>query len=257
MSNIVIKGRFQLSMLHLAYKIGKKLGKKDKEVTKFFLNQPVRTIPSLSDDIAQWIEQGKPMLLARLGGTEGVIAGQYCERQLKMRDNYSDEMLNWLFTTSGFFADDYDDKTQAVDQYAKLTIDGIPDCDYLSAMFPSKVYMPYFFKRFAKNAVPTFSDFGPYFDIETDKTWVRALKGKKVLVINLEVDSAHCFMNIVQAVNNLNYKEVMDYQITDNDTDFYENLVITDDLYKLDDIVKKIEDEKADVVFIDFVQNIE
>jgi hypothetical protein len=81
--------------------------------------------------------------------------------------------------------------------------------------------------------------------------------GKKVLVINLEVDSAHCFMNIVQAVNNLNYKEVMDYQITDNDMDFYENLVITDDLYKLDDIVKKIEDEKADVVFIDFVQNIE
>lgn len=81
--------------------------------------------------------------------------------------------------------------------------------------------------------------------------------GKKVLVINLEVDSAHCFMNIVQAVNNLNYKEVMDYQITVKDMDFYENLVITDDLYKLDDIIKKIEDEKADVVFIDFVQNIE
>ncbi|MEE1061568.1 MAG: hypothetical protein UH080_07085 [Ruminococcus sp.] len=78
---------------------------------------------------------------------------------------------------------------QAVDKYAQLTIEGIPECDYLSAMFPPKIYMPYFFKRFAKNAVPTFSDFGPYFDIETNKTWVRALKGKKVLVINAFADS--------------------------------------------------------------------
>lgn len=189
MGNTVIKGKFQLLFLHLAYKLGKKLGKKDKEITKLLLNKPIKTIPSLSDDIAQFIESGKPMLLARLGGTEGVIAGQYCERKLKMRDEYSKEMLDWLFTTSGFFADDYDDKSIAVDRYAELTLDGIPECDYLSAMFPSKIYMPYFFKRFATKSVPTFSDFGPYFDIETNKTWVRALEGKKVLVINSFTDS--------------------------------------------------------------------
>lgn len=82
-------------------------------------------------------------------------------------------------------------------------------------------------------------------------------QGKKVLIINLEVDAPHCFMNILQAVNNMNYKEVMDYQLTDDDIDFYSNLTITDDLYKLDDIVKKIEEEHYDIVFIDFVQNIE
>jgi hypothetical protein len=64
-------------------------------------------------------------------------------------------------------------------------------------------------------------------------------------------------MNILQAVNNMNYKEVMDYKLTDDDIDFYSNLTITDDLYKLDDIVKKIEEDKYDIVFIDFVQNIE
>ena len=80
---------------------------------------------------------------------------------------------------------------------------------------------------------------------------------KKVLVINLEVDAEHCLMNIIQAVENLNYKDMMDYRLTDDKKWFYDNLVITDDLYKLDDIVKKIEDEKADIVFIDFVQNIE
>jgi hypothetical protein len=64
-------------------------------------------------------------------------------------------------------------------------------------------------------------------------------------------------MNILQAVNNMNYQEVMDYKLTDDDIDFYSNLTITDDLYKLDDIVKKIEEEHYDIVFIDFVQNIE
>ena len=82
-------------------------------------------------------------------------------------------------------------------------------------------------------------------------------QGKKVLIINLEVDAPHCFMNILQAVNNMNYSEVMDYKLTDDDIDFYSNLTITDDLYRLDDIVKKIEEEHYDIVFIDFVQNIE
>ena len=97
--------------------------------------------------------------------------------------------MDWLFRTSGFFADDYKDKIQAVDEYARITIDGLKECDYLSATFPPKIYMPYFFKYYATNAVPTFSDFGPYFDIPTERTWVGALKGKKVLVINSFTDS--------------------------------------------------------------------
>lgn len=213
MSNVIIKGKLYLLVLRLAYMIGKKLGKKDKEVTKFFLNNTVRTIPSLSDDIANWIESGKPMLLARLGGTEGVIAGQYCERKLKIRDNYSKEILDWLFTTSGFFADDYENEIQAVDKYAELTIEGLSDCDYLSAMFPQKIYMPYFFKRFARNAVPTFSDFGPYFDTETEKTWVRALKGKKVLVINSFADSIeYQYKRKDKLVNNKKF-ELPDFEL--------------------------------------------
>ena len=189
MSNIEINGKHELSLLRLIYKVGNKLGKKDKEITKKLLDKPVRTIPSLSDDIAKYIETRKPMLLARLGGTEGVIAGQYCERKLGIRKDYNSETLNWLFTTSGFFADDYDDKSQAVDKYAQITLEGIGECDYLSAMFPPKIYMPYFFKRFTKNTTPTFSDLGPYFDLETTKTWVRALEGKKVLVINSFTES--------------------------------------------------------------------
>lgn len=181
--------KLQLVELKFAYKVGKLIKKKDKEITKKHLNQPIRMIPSLADEIADWIESGKPMLLARLGGTEGRIAGQYCEKELSLRKEYDFGTLEWLFNTSGFFADDYDDKTKAVDQYAKLTIDGLKECDYLSATFPQKIYMPYFFKYYAKNATPTFSDSGPYFEIPTEKTWLRALKGKKVLVINSFTES--------------------------------------------------------------------
>lgn len=81
--------------------------------------------------------------------------------------------------------------------------------------------------------------------------------GKKVLFINLEVDAEHCLMNIIQAMYNLSYMDIMNYEITDETLADFENLIITDNLYKLDDIVNKIEEEKADVVFIDFVQNIE
>lgn len=189
MEDMEIKGKFELQHLKIAYKLGKRLNKKDKEITKKYLSQPIRTIPSLSQEISDWIDSGKPMLLARLGGTEGNIAGQYCEKVLSLRKRYHPDTLNWLFTTSGFFADDYEEKEKAVDQYAILTLNGLKECDYLSATFPPKIYMPYFFKHFAVEATPTFSDFGPYFDIPTEKTWVNGLKGKKVLVINSFTES--------------------------------------------------------------------
>jgi len=81
--------------------------------------------------------------------------------------------------------------------------------------------------------------------------------GKKVLFINLEVDAEHCLMNIIQAVENMNYREIMDYTFTDDNIKLYENLTITDNLFKLDDIEKKIMEGKPDIVFIDFVQNIQ
>jgi hypothetical protein len=52
----------------------------------------------------------------------------------------------------------------------------------------------------------------------------------------------------------LDYREYMNWNC---ELEPYENLMIRDDLYKLDDIVNCIENESADIVFIDFVQNIQ
>lgn len=79
---------------------------------------------------------------------------------------------------------------------------------------------------------------------------------KKVLIINLEVDAEHCLMNIIQAVENRNVEEMMERTPTDENIEIYENLIIKDSLYSLKEIVDCIVETKADIVFIDFVQNI-
>ena len=173
----------------LQYRNAKRKKIKYKEITKKLLKCPVRTIPSLTEELGKRIEQGIPTLMARLGGTEGRVAGEFIERRLHMQKHYSPSLIQWLYTTSGFFADDYSDREKAMDEYAELTLAGLADCDYLSAMFPERDYMPFLFKHFTTNTTPTFSDYGPYFDTPTEKTWVGALRGKKVLVVNSFTDS--------------------------------------------------------------------
>lgn len=179
------KAKLEIWLLKLIYKVGKKLHISNIDITRKLMKQPIKAISSISDELADRIESGKPMLLARLGGTEGRVAGEYCERMLGMREHYSQDLQEWLYTTSGFFADDYEDKELAMDEYAKMTLEGIGECDYLSALFPERVYMPFLFKYYArKTTTATDSDFGPHFTMKTDKTWLRGLKNKKVLVVN-------------------------------------------------------------------------
>lgn len=184
-----LENKLEISLHKVLYRIGRKLGIKDKEITKKLIKHKIRTIPSLTEELVDRISWGSPTLLARLGGTEGRVVGEFIERKFDIRKHYSNDLIQWLYTTSGFFADDYADKEKAMDIYAELTLSGLPECDFLSAMFPERDYMPFIFKHYATNAIPTFSDYGPYFDIPTEKTWVIALKGKKVLVVNSFTDS--------------------------------------------------------------------
>lgn len=186
----ILSPKNQLRLLKLAYKVGDYLRLKPKQVTKRFLNQTVKSIPAdLADELAEKIQLGVPFLLARLGGTEGTITGQYCEIKNGLRKQYQADTVRWMYSTSGFFMDEEDDKEKALDRYAELTLDGLKDCDYLSAMFPPRIYMPFLFANYAKKAVPTFSDFSPSFDKETRCTWYRGLAGKRVLVVNSFADS--------------------------------------------------------------------
>ena len=111
-----------------------------------------------------------------------------------------------------------------------------------SWVIPSKVYTIWAFSNVWK------SKFAYAHTAYYLKAW------KSVLFINLEVVADECLRWIIQAMYWLDYKEYMNWNC---ELEPYDNLMIRDDLYKLDDIVKCIEQEQYDIVFIDFVQNID
>lgn len=114
--------------------------------------------------------------------------------------------------------------------------------DKCSWVIPSKVYTIWAFSNVWKSKF-AYSHVAYYLK-----------QGKTVLFINLEVVADECLRWIIQAMDWLDYKWYMNRNI---ELYPYENLMIRDDLYKLEDIMKCIEEEKADIVFIDFVQNIQ
>lgn len=81
-------------------------------------------------------------------------------------------------------------------------------------------------------------------------------KGKKVVFFSLEVTKWVLMTNIIRCYYNKNQQEIMNPDFYFEMWDF-ENLKVYDDKKKLEDIKNVTRAEKPDVVFIDFVQNIE
>ncbi len=81
-------------------------------------------------------------------------------------------------------------------------------------------------------------------------------QGKNVMYISLEVDKAMLFSNLLATYYNKDYWEILKEDFYYEMWDF-ENLEIYDDIYKLDDIKTMIKTKSPDIVFIDFIQNIQ
>lgn len=77
---------------------------------------------------------------------------------------------------------------------------------------------------------------------------------KKVLFLNLEVDTEFFMANMISAMENVTMDENKTHSPT---TRLYKNLVTYDNIYKINDIENVVMDSWADIVFIDFIQNVE
>ena len=77
--------------------------------------------------------------------------------------------------------------------------------------------------------------------------------GKKVLFFSLEVDRGMLFANILSQYFWTEFKNVFDL---DFDPEKFKNLIIYDDVYKMEKIQEITKASDADYVFIDFVQNV-
>lgn len=78
---------------------------------------------------------------------------------------------------------------------------------------------------------------------------------KKVLFINLEVSDYFCLWHIIASTEWVSHYDAMSTH--EAKESLYKNLTIKDDVYKLETICEHIHHLMPDIVFIDFMQNIE
>ncbi len=81
-------------------------------------------------------------------------------------------------------------------------------------------------------------------------------QGKKVMYVSLEVDKAMLFSNLLSTYYDKDYWEILKEDFYYDMSDF-EKLEIYDDIYKLEEIKTMIKTRSPDVVFIDFIQNVQ
>ena len=77
----------------------------------------------------------------------------------------------------------------------------------------------------------------------------------KVLFVNLEVSAEFCLAEIVNSYYNSKWEE--EWKWFNKDRSKFRNLIIRDDLFELESILRTIESSKCDICIIDFVQNIQ
>lgn len=81
-------------------------------------------------------------------------------------------------------------------------------------------------------------------------------KWKKVIVFSLEVQKEVLFNNLIKSYYNVNQKQILSWNYAFEKIHF-NNLIIYDDKYKLDEIKNITKIEKPDLIFIDFIQNVQ
>ena len=79
------------------------------------------------DKLVEMIADNKPLMIARVGNTELAIVKEYLQKQINIISNYDDFWLDYLFSTSGFFAKKRND--DIVDKFAIEHIESIKKCD--------------------------------------------------------------------------------------------------------------------------------
>jgi len=166
-------------------------GKEFKPETKSMAGRKVLTLAESNDTIAALIESGKPFWVGRYGSTEmqfinSVLYDRYIHGKTGPLNWDIDSRLKKLCTLSGFFPED---KALGI-KYADLCIEAAANMD-IHAIWD--LWMEeYMIGRLEPNAkVIKWGYIAPYYQRQSkgDRPWSRALKGKKVLVINSFVDS--------------------------------------------------------------------
>lgn len=137
-------------------------------------NKPMLKKNDLNQLISDKIHKTEPFMVARLGNTEAMIAQEYLSGSL------SGKWTQWLLNTSGFYVSAGQRVCDTIEEYAKLTISAINNCDVHLHCFNSAV-----------NLINTCSNeeslLGDWYDLYVDfneLSWTHSLEGKRVLIVS-------------------------------------------------------------------------
>ena len=82
----------------------------------------------MENQIRDAMYSGMPFAVGRLGATECEIAYECCRMHLGIQDSFSENAIQWLCTTSGFFTRQERAK-EDIAQYANMTISALKNMD--------------------------------------------------------------------------------------------------------------------------------
>lgn len=142
-------------------------------IDKKIYDKEWKDFSSANNSIKDLIGLGGPFFAARLGNTEAAICREY------LNGIYSEKWIRWMYTTSGFYSID-GICTDDLDEYARITIDAIKNCDIHLCRFENEISL---INEFAKEDSINVDWYDLYTDLSRT-SWVSALKNKKVLIIS-------------------------------------------------------------------------
>lgn len=155
---------------------------KEENVPENYSKNIYNNISLVEGKIRDIVSRGIPFSCGRIGATECVIAHEYCQIRLGIRDTFSENAVKWLCTTSGFFTEQGKEEEDVV-CYAKMTIDAMRDMDmHLIWRRQGEAFL---LRNYAKLGAEFVEKNIIHFPWRSSgRTWMDGLEGKKVLVVS-------------------------------------------------------------------------
>ncbi|MCQ2523351.1 MAG: hypothetical protein MJ123_03350 [Lachnospiraceae bacterium] len=236
-------------LINAKYKLGENDDEVDRAVFKWlYKGKQLLENDELNAQMLHKLCNNEPFMFARLGMTEANIVGEYIEKELGGRTEYSENWISWLYRTSGFFGDK-NNVDADVDKYAKLTLEAVKDTDYFACWQP--LYVDYIANHYVKNGklFKYNKVTGHSVNSIEDNHWSKGLAGKKVLVVSSFPESITKQYAIKEKLCNVKERCLPDFELItykSPETQMGEN---TEDYKDWFDAFEKLERE---VLAIDF-----
>ena len=164
---------------------------------KLLYNKKIKDGDTSNHIISNMIHSRIPFMASRLGNTESRITFDYINGRI------SKLWLSWLYSSSGFYSDTDGFNIQDIIEYSKLTIKSLKACDIHMCKFDNAIALLNILSH--KDSI--FVDwYDSYLNLNSDECWLKALCGKKVLIVSSINSTIKKQFNNFRKIHNVSYE---------------------------------------------------